>query len=97
MHNSVKYFSVLIIITEKAIKFQVVLLGSHLHCNGEKGEKHLAFVKKEKHLQSRSLPNIISFVAPRVHEAQQSTQTSAILIFQFLISLAKNFDEPLCR
>lgn len=60
MHNSVKYFSVLIIITEKAIKFQVVLLGSHLHCNGEKGEKHLAFFKKEKHLQSRSLPNIIS-------------------------------------
>jgi len=45
------------LLSQKSNRIEVVLLGGHLHCNREKGQKHLAFLKKEKYLESRSLPN----------------------------------------
>lgn len=45
------------LLSQKSNKIQVVLLGVRMHCNRKKGQKHLAFFKKEKYLQSHSLPN----------------------------------------
>lgn len=45
------------LLSQKSNKIEVVLLGGHSHCNGEKGQNHLVLLKKEKYLQSRSLPN----------------------------------------
>lgn len=48
----------LFIITKKN-KIEVVLLGVHLHCNGEKGQKHLAFLKKQKYSKSLTSTHLI--------------------------------------
>lgn len=38
------------LLSQKSNKIEVVLLGGHSHCNGEKGQKHLAFLKPEKNI-----------------------------------------------